>query len=125
MKLTDLTIMEISGLRAVFPRIIKGSAPLVQISLRKVLQCIEDAEDELVAQSKSDDNPAEVKEAESEDIHASLYKKFMDFMADVNWLRYEADLAKELSVAYAKKGFDPIEAVGKAKEIVKQLKQNK
>lgn len=125
MKLTDLTIMEISGLRAVFPRIIKESAPLVQISLRKVLQCIEDAEDELVAQSKSDNDPAEVKEAESEDIHASLYKKFMDFMAYANWLRYEADLAKELSVAYAKKGFDPIEAVGEAKEIVKRLKQNK
>lgn len=125
MKLTDLTIMEISGLRAVFPRIIKGSAPLVQITLRKVLQCIEDAEDELVAQSKSDDDSTEVKEAESEDIHASLYKKFMDFMTDANWLRYEADLAKELSVAYTKKGFDPIEAVDKAKEIVKRLKQNK
>lgn len=41
------------------------------------------------------------------------------------WVKYEADLAKELSVVYAKQGIDPIEAVGKAKEIIKQLKQNK
>ncbi len=38
------------------------------------------------------------------------------------WVKYEADLAKELSVVYAKQGIDPMEAVGKAKEIVKQLK---
>lgn len=41
------------------------------------------------------------------------------------WVKYEAELAKELSVVYAKQGIDPIEAVGKAKEIIKQLKQNK
>lgn len=38
------------------------------------------------------------------------------------WVKYEADLAKDLSMAYAKQGIDPMEAVGKAKEIVKQLK---
>lgn len=41
------------------------------------------------------------------------------------WVKYEADLAKDLSIVYAKQGIDPMEAVGKAKEIVKQLKQNK
>lgn len=38
------------------------------------------------------------------------------------WVKYEADLAKELSIAYTKQGIDPMEAVGKAREIVKQLK---
>lgn len=163
MKLTDLTIMEISGLRAVFPDLIKQSAPLVQRSLKKVLQCINDAEDELV-----NDASETARDATMEDIQMSLNKKFMEFvdssirankkhrdmlyealsqsdsLKEVNpseheinpksryipkimldaefWVKYEADLAKDLSIAYAKQGIDPMEAVGKAKEIVKQLK---
>lgn len=46
-------------------------------------------------------------------------------LTDSYWDAYAAELAKELSVVYAKQGIDPIEAVGKAKEIIKQLKQNK
>lgn len=38
--------MEIEELRAVFPDLIKQSAPLVQITLKKLLQIIEDAEQE-------------------------------------------------------------------------------
>lgn len=38
--------MEICELRAVFPDLIKQSAPLVQITLKKLLQIIEDAEQE-------------------------------------------------------------------------------
>ena len=82
MKLTDLTIMEISGLRAVFPDLLKQSAPLVQHTLKKVLQCINDAEDEMVAQSKAGDDSPSTREATLEDIHVFLHEKFMDFMAD-------------------------------------------
>lgn len=46
MKVEDLTQMEIEELRAVFPDLIKQSAPLVQITLKKLLQIIKDAEQE-------------------------------------------------------------------------------
>lgn len=51
----------------------------------------------------------------------TTYEVKIDNVA-INWQKYEADLAKELSIAYAKQGIDPIEAVGKAKKIVRQLK---
>lgn len=38
--------MEIEGLRDAFPDLIKQSAPLVQITLKKLLQIIKDAEQE-------------------------------------------------------------------------------
>lgn len=39
------------------------------------------------------------------------------------WVKYEADLAKELAIAYAKRGKSPLDAVATAKEIAKRLKQ--
>lgn len=51
----------------------------------------------------------------------TTYEVKIDNVA-INWQKYEADLAKELSIAYAKQGVDPIEVVGKAKKIVRQLK---
>lgn len=51
----------------------------------------------------------------------TTYEVRIDNVA-INWQKFEANLAKELSVVYAKQGIDPMEAVGKAKEIVKQLK---
>ena len=44
--------MEIEGLRAVFPDIIKQSAPLVQTTLKKLFRIIEGAEEKRVKQSK-------------------------------------------------------------------------
>lgn len=41
------------------------------------------------------------------------------------WREYEADLAKELAIAYAKRGNSPLDAVATAKEITKRLKQSK
>lgn len=41
----------------------------------------------------------------------------------MNWQRYEADLAKELAISYAKRGKSPLDAVAAAKEITKRLKQ--
>lgn len=168
MKLTDLTIMELSGLRAVFLDLIKQSAPLVQHTLKKMLQCINDAEDVLVERSKQNCEPETAKDATMEDIQRCLQRNYMDFIDscikankehrdmlyealsqsdvlkeynpsehEINpksryipkimfdaefWVKYEADLAKELSIVYAKQGIDPIEAVGKAKKIVRQLK---
>lgn len=54
MEIKDLTHMEIEGLRAVFPDIIKQSAPLVQTPLKKLFRIIEDAEEERVKQPKSE-----------------------------------------------------------------------
>lgn len=39
------------------------------------------------------------------------------------WVKYEADLAKELAIAYGKRGKSPLDAVAVAKEITKRLKQ--
>lgn len=39
------------------------------------------------------------------------------------WVKYEADLAKELAISYAKRGKSPLDAVAAAKEITKRLKQ--
>lgn len=39
------------------------------------------------------------------------------------WVKYEADLAKELAIAYGKRGKSPLDAVAAAKEITKRLKQ--
>lgn len=39
------------------------------------------------------------------------------------WVKYEADLAKELAIAYGKRGENPLDAVADAKEITKRLKQ--
>lgn len=39
------------------------------------------------------------------------------------WDAYTADLAKELAIAYGKRGKSPLDAVAAAKEIVKRLKQ--
>lgn len=41
----------------------------------------------------------------------------------MDWPRYEADLAKELAIAYGKRGKSPLDAVAAAKEITKRLKQ--
>lgn len=41
----------------------------------------------------------------------------------MDWQRYEADLAKELAISYAKRGKSPLDAVAAAKEIAKRLKQ--
>lgn len=41
------------------------------------------------------------------------------------WVKYEADLAKELAIAYGKRGKSPLDAVAAAKEITKRLKQKK
>lgn len=41
----------------------------------------------------------------------------------MNWQRYEADLAKELAIAYGKRGENPLDAVAAAKDITKRLKQ--
>lgn len=41
------------------------------------------------------------------------------------WVKYEADLAKELAIAYGKRGESPLDAVAAAKEITKRLKQKK
>lgn len=39
------------------------------------------------------------------------------------WVKYEADLAKELAIVYGKRGKSPLDAVAAAKEITKRLKQ--
>ena len=39
------------------------------------------------------------------------------------WVKYEADLAKELAISYAKRGENPLDAVADAKKITKRLKQ--
>lgn len=54
MKIEDLTQMDIEGLRAVFPSIIMQSAPLVQITLKKLFQIIEDAEQERIGLKTSE-----------------------------------------------------------------------
>lgn len=45
MEVKDLTEMEICGLQAVFPDIIKQSAPLVQVTLKKLLSIINDEQE--------------------------------------------------------------------------------
>lgn len=50
------------------------------------------------------------------------YEVTIDNVA-MNWQRYEADLAKELAIAYGKRGKSPLDAVIAAKEITKRLKQ--
>lgn len=50
------------------------------------------------------------------------YEVAIDNVA-MNWQRYEADLAKELAISYAKLGKSPLDAVAAAKEITKRLKQ--
>lgn len=50
------------------------------------------------------------------------YEVTIDNVA-MNWQRYEADLAKELAIAYGKRGKSPLDAVAAAKEITKRLKQ--
>lgn len=44
-------------------------------------------------------------------------------LTDSFWATYTADLAKELAIAYGKRGKSPLDAVAAAKEIVKRLKQ--
>lgn len=50
------------------------------------------------------------------------YEVTIDNVA-MNWQKYEADLAKELAISYAKRGKSPLDAVTAAKEITKRLKQ--
>lgn len=58
-------------------------------------------------------------------LHPEKYYTYEETIdnAAMNWQRYEADLAKELAIAYAKRGENPLDAAAAAKEITKRLKQ--
>lgn len=66
--------------------------------------------------------PAEQTEAEKEPNHTIKIPVEVD-LTDSYWDAYTANLAKELAIVYAKHGWDPLDAVGIAKGIVKILKQ--
>lgn len=69
-----------------------------------------------------DDFVKEINPAEHEVITKPHYVPKIMFNTEF-WVKYEADLAKELAISYAKRGKNPLDAVAAAKEIVKRLKQ--
>lgn len=56
-----------------------------------------------------------------QEAHQAIVDEFRSRSFD--WDVYTADLAKELAIAYGKRGKSPLDAVAAAKEIVKRLKQ--
>lgn len=71
---------------------------------------------------------AELDELRKEELDRILHPEKPTFEVTIDkvamdWQRYEADLAKELAIAYGKRGKSPLDAVAAAKEITKRLKQ--
>lgn len=66
--------------------------------------------------------PTEHTEAEKKPNHTIKIPVEVD-LTDSYWDAYTADLAKELAIAYGKRGKSPLDAVAAAKEITKRLKQ--
>lgn len=58
-----------------------------------------------------------------QEAHWAIVDEFSSRSFD--WDAYTADLAKELAIAYGKRGKCPLDAVADAKEITKRLKQKK
>lgn len=66
--------------------------------------------------------PAEQAEAEKKPNHTIKIPVEVD-LSDSYWDTYAADLAKELAIAYGKRGKSPLDAVAVAKDITRRLKQ--
>lgn len=67
--------------------------------------------------------PTEQTEAEKKPNVGSIKIPVEVDLTDSYWDAYAADLAKELAIAYGKRGKSPLDAVAAAKEITKRLKQ--